>query len=107
MPPQDHPMTLPPRLSVLALSALLLGCPSNPPRNDAALAADSPDAAVDSPATDAPSADLGIQFTFVSAAIQGQAAGDSGVTIRAQMSWHATIQGQSADGGITIRGVMY
>lgn len=102
-------MNLRATIALLAAGLLLTGCPGNPPRNDAAALSmtdgDRPDAPPDA-SSDAPAVDLGIQFTFVSAAIEGSGA-DGGVSIRAQMSWQAAIEGSSADGRIRIRGVMY
>jgi len=102
-------MTLRATLALLAAGFLLSGCPGNLPRNDAAAPTmtdgDRPDAPPDA-SSDVPAADLGIQFTFVSAAIEGSGA-DGGVSIHAQMSWQAAIEGSSADGRLRIRGVMY
>jgi len=98
-------MNLRAALALFATGILVTGCPDNPPRNDAATA-DATDSDRLDASSDAPAADLGIQFTFVSAAIEGSGA-DGGVSIRAQMSWQAAIEGSSADGRLRIRGVMY
>lgn len=43
-------------------------------------------------------------FTFVSAALAG--GNDAGVQLRAVMSWHGALRGQSADGRIRFEGVI-